>query len=230
LHRNADIFLSPAKLADNSARQKKRGNCMTNTSKKTITLYPAHDSRDFREFSQIVQQRLDETGLIEFLDDAESGCVENGSKFFVELVLQDGSLIEQGEGLILDLAGTFPREHEHVRVQGVVRAHWTVGSIIHVGLCRDESGLLRNAECYKVELVSGRGRQIVEVEVLPSAFEEIARSLGAGEQFVQQVIRQLLEHDLKKGGLSYWHQIRHPKQHINQMAALAMIYEINNPE
>ena len=164
------------------------------------------------------------------MDDAKSGCVENGSKFFVELVLQDGSLIEHGEGIILDLATTFPGKHEHVRVEGVVRAHWVVGSITHVGLCRDESGLLKNAECYKAELVSGRGRQNVEVEVLPSAFDEIERAMGAGDMFVQQVIRQLLEHDLKKGGLSYWHPIKHPKQSINQMAVLAMVYEINNTE
>jgi hypothetical protein len=127
---------------------------MGTVSKKTIKLYPSHDAREFKEFSQTVQQRLEEIGLIEFLDDNESRCIENGETFFVELVLQDGFLIEQGEGLILELARTFKPKHEHVRVLGVVRAHWAVGSATYTGQCRDESGLLKMSECYKVELVS----------------------------------------------------------------------------
>jgi len=197
--------------------------------KKAIKLHPSFESREFQEFSQTVQRRLEETGLIEFLDDGESGCIENASEFFVELVLHDGSLIEQGEGLVLELAKTFRQKHGHIRVSGVVRAHWTVGKVTHVGNCWGESGAPKSSECFKAELESGSGYQIIEIEVTPSAFEEIERTLGSGDQFVQQVIRKLLEHDLNKGGLSYRHPIKHPKQYINDIAAQAMIYEIKNP-
>lgn len=193
-------------------------------------LHPSYESRDFQEFSLIVQKQLEHTGLIDFLDGTQSGCVENGSQFFIELVLHDGSLIKEGEALVLDIADTFKQEHGHLRVQGVVRAHWTIGSIIYAGNCRDETGLLKSSECYKVELESGRGKQIVEIEVLPSAFEEIDQMLGVGDEFVNQVIRKLLENDLSKGGLSFWHPIRYPKKELNHIAAQAMIYEIKNPK
>src|SRR5947209_4596015 len=188
-----------------------------------MKLFPSNASLEFRKFSRIIQQRLVRAGLIDFLDETESGCVENGSAFFVELVLQDGSLIEQAEAVILDIASTFKQEHGHVRVTGVVRAHWAIGSITHVGHCPDESGLTKFSECFKVELESGRGRQIVEIEATPSAFEEIDRSLGVGDQFDEQVIRKLVEHDLNKGGESYWDPIRHPKQYLNDIATRAMI-------
>jgi hypothetical protein len=194
---------------------------------KQIKLYPSFDTAEFRAFCSLVQKRLAETGMIDVLDETHSGSVEIGSTFFVELVLHDGSWIAQGEALILEMANF---KHEHVRVVGVVRAQWTVASIQHVGNCIDGSGLLKTSECFKVELRAGEGKQVVEVEVTPGAFEEIDRRLGKGIQIVQQVIRMLLEENLKQGGQSYWHPIRNPKHRLDHLAAQAMIYKIEHPD
>lgn len=202
---------------------------MNSATAKKIKVYPSFETPEFMEFSSVVQARLEQTGLIEFLDEAKSTCIENGSEFFVELVLHDGSEIAHGEELILEIAKAFKQKHEHIRVSGVVRAHWSINGITPLGHCHDESGLPKNSECFTVQLESGKGRQAVQVEVTPSAFEEIDRTLGTGDQFVNQVIRKLLEHDLNKGGESYWHPIRHPRQYLSQIAAQAMIYEIKKP-
>ena len=203
---------------------------LSSATAKRIKLYPSYESKEFAEFSSLVQQKLEQTGLIDFLDESVSTCIENGFEFFVELVLNDGSEIKRGEDLILEIAKAFNEEHKDIRVTGVVRAHWSIKNITYRGNCHDESGLLKSSECFGVELESGKGRQVVEVEVTPSGFDEIARRLGTGNYFVEQVIRKLLEHDLRKGGESFWHPIRHPKQYLNDVAAHAMIYEIKNDD
>ncbi len=203
---------------------------MDGATTKRIKLYPSYESTEFGEFSSLVQQRLEQTGLIDSLDESASTCIENGSEFFVELVLNDGSKISTGEELILAIAKAFKQKHENIRVSGVVRAHWSINSITYRGSCRDELGMLKSSECFGVELESRSGRQVVEVEVTQSGFEEIARSLGAGNEFVEQVIRKFLEHALNKGGESYWHPIKHPKQYLNDLAAQAMIYEIKSDD
>jgi hypothetical protein len=199
---------------------------LNRATEKQIKLYPSYESKEFVEFSSLVQRRLEETRLIDSLDESVSTCIENGSEFFIELVLHNGSEIKRGEDLILEIAKAFREKHQNIRVSGVVRAHWSIKSITYQGNCRDESGLIKSSECFNAELQSGEATQVVEVEVTPSGFDQIASSLGAGPDFVEQVIRKLLEHDLQKGGESFWHPIRHPKQYLNDVAVKAMVYEI----
>jgi hypothetical protein len=195
---------------------------------KEITLRPSLGSKEFREFSQTVQYKLEETGLIEILDVSQSRCMEMGSaECFVELVLHDGARITQGEELVLEMAQLF--KGSDVRVVGVVRAVWSVASICYKGQCRDNSGLQKISECFEVELKAGAGNQVVEVEVLPSAFEEIDRELGPGTQVVEQVIRRLLEDNLAQGGLSYWNPVKNAKHNLDRIAAQEMIFRIKNP-
>lgn len=199
---------------------------MSTATGKRIKLYPSYESKEFAEFSALVQRRLEQTGLISFLDESMSTCIENAAEFFVELVLHDGAEIKRGEELLTEIAKTFMQKHQNIRVSGVVRAHWSIKSITYKGNCHDESGLPKNSECFRVELESGKTIHTVEVEVTPSGFDEIVRNLGPGDQSVERVIRKLLENDLKKGGESFWHPIRHPKQYLNDVAAHTMIYEI----
>ena len=201
---------------------------MSSATVKRIKLYPSYESKEFVEFSKLVQRRLEQTRLIDSLDESLSTCIENGAEFFVELVLHDGSEIKHGEELILGIAKDFREKHQDIQVSGVVRAHWFVKSIAYQGSCRDESGLLKSSDCFRAELESGKARQGVEVEVTPNAFDQIACSLGVGDNFVEQVISKLLEHDLRKGGESFWHPIRHPKRFLNDVAVRAMIYEIKS--
>lgn len=211
------------------ARERQRENTLLSRSiAKQLKLYPSFETAEFREFCSIVQKKIEEMGMIDLLDETHSACVENGSTFFVELALHDGSWIARGEELILEISNSF--KHEHVRVMGVVRAHWTVAEIQHVGTCTDDSGLPRNSECFKVELRAGEGKQIVEVEVTPGAFEKIDRRLGKGMQIAQQVIRKMLEENLKQGGQSYWHPIRNPKHRLDELAAQVMIHKIEHPD
>jgi hypothetical protein len=150
--------------------------------------------------------RLNQAGLLPYLDKNESRFVDLDEDFLVELVARDSTKLPE-----------FGRVAEEVRsenpkVKTLVRAHWDIVGVGRPSPVYDpKTGAPRTAAQYPVDLRSGRGTTQIFVEVTTLASMVFKDHVCE----VEQVVREFVAEQLSKGGASYWDPERFPQLEIN---------------
>jgi hypothetical protein len=157
-----------------------------------------------------VEGRLNQAGLLPFLDRGESQFLELGDDFFVELVARDSTKLPEF-GRIAETV-----KSENPRVKTLVRAHWEMENVGEPVQASDipGTGAPRAAVLYPVDLASGRGKKRVWVEVTYLASETFDQH-GVKNEDVKGIVREYVSIQLRKGGASYWDPERFPHLEIN---------------
>lgn len=161
-----------------------------------------------------LEGRLNQAGLLSYLDKEESRFIDLEDDFLIELVARDSTKLAEFGRIVEEVRSGNPR------VKTLIRAHWEIVSVGNPEPAYStQSGGLRAAALYPVELKSGRGSARVSVEVSTLAgriFE--GRGLDARE-----MVRDLVDERLSKGGPSYWDPERYPQLEISANMAEYMV-------
>ena len=157
-----------------------------------------------------LEGRLDQAGLLSYLDREESRFVDLEDDFFVELVARDSTKLPEFDRIVEEVRSGNPR------VRTLIRAHW---EIVNVGspvpAYNMQTGTPRTAAAYPVDLKSGQGttQAWVEVSTLASI---IFKNSGLD---IKVIMRDFVEERLSKGGASYWDPERYPQLEISANTA-----------
>ena|ERR1700733_2392774 len=154
-----------------------------------------------------LEGRLNQAGLLPYLDKGESRFIDLEEDFFVELVARDSTKLPEF-GRIAQAV-----KSENPRVKTLVRAHWDIKDIGQPEQAYDVpgTGAPRTAVLYPVDLQSGLGAQRIWVEVTTLAsmvFKDHCLD-------VKRVVHDFVAEQLSKGGASYWDPERFPQLEIN---------------
>jgi hypothetical protein len=154
-----------------------------------------------------LEGRLNQAGLLGFLDKSESRFLDLEDDFFVELVARDSTKLPEF-GRIAEAV-----KSENPKVKTLVRAHWEIERVGQPVQAYDipGTGALRMAVLFPVDLRSGQGASRVWVEVTTLA----GMALGEHGLNVEGVVRDFVAEQLSKGGASYWDPERFPRLEIN---------------
>src|ERR1700685_2167246 len=95
------------------------------------------------QIEELLERRLQEAGLAKFVNKGRSQFLDLSDELFVELVLNDGVVLDDVEKIVRRFA-------EELKAQGVsldtiVRALWEVVEVNYVGPSRSPDGGLRAA-------------------------------------------------------------------------------------
>jgi hypothetical protein len=153
-----------------------------------------------------LEGRLDQAGLLPYLDKEESRFVDLEDDFFVELVARDSTKLPEFGRIVEEIKSGNPR------VKTLVRAHW---EIVDVGqpdpVYNPKTGTPRTAASYPVDLKSGQGTTQIWVEV-----STLASMVFKARAFdVKSIVRDFVAEQLSKGGASYWDPERFSQLEIN---------------
>jgi hypothetical protein len=142
-----------------------------------------------------LEGRLDQAGLLSYLDKDESRFVDLEDDFLVELVARDSTKLPEFSRIAEEV------ESENPKVKTLVRAHWDIEGVGQPVAPYDmRTGTPRMAVLYPVNLKSGQGSKRVWVEVTTLAsmvFED--RALDE-----KDIVLDFVAEQLSKGGASYW--------------------------
>lgn len=153
-----------------------------------------------------LEGRLDQAGLLPYLDKEESRFVDLEDDFFVELVAYDSTKLPEFGRIVEEVKSGNPR------VKTLVRAHWSIESVGQPAQAYDtKTGAPRFAALYPVNLKSGQGTQQIWVEVTTLA-SMVFKNHGLD---VEDLVREFVAERLSKGGASYWDPERFPQVEIN---------------
>jgi hypothetical protein len=154
-----------------------------------------------------LEGRLDQAGLLAYLDKGESRFIQLGDNFFVELVASDSTKLPDF-GRVAEAVRS-----EDPRIKALVRAHWEVEQVGEPMQAFDVpgTGAPRFAVQYPVRLKSGQGAIEAWVEVTTLA------SMTFKDQKLDEksIVREFVEEQLSKGGASYWDPQRFPRLEIS---------------
>lgn len=165
-----------------------------------------------------LEKRLQEAGLARFIDTERSQFLDFRGEVFVEIVLNDGSAIDEVERIVRLTADE--TSAQGIKLDSVVRALWEIVSVEYSGHQSRNVDFtqLRAAEEFHVVLCSGARRCTVVVDVTWAAIELLRHKLGLREpspshdlpaghiirEMVAPVVRRFVEQALSRGGTSYW--------------------------
>ena len=154
-----------------------------------------------------LEGRLDQAGLLPYLDKEESRFVDLEDDFFVELVARDSTKLPEFGRIVEEVKSGNPR------VKTLVRAHWTIEDVGQPVQAYDipGTGAPRMAVLYPVDLKSGQGAKRIWVEVTTLAsmvFEE-------HELAERDIVWEFVGEQLSKGGASCWDPEKFPRLEIS---------------
>lgn len=169
------------------------------------------------ELKKVLADELKSAGLARYIVRDKSQVLEVPEGFFVEIVLNDGSKLGDAENLIGSIRAKV--QAHGVQLISVLRAIWSVKNVKSNGPSRGKSGGIKSSEDFRATLVSGSRETVVVVEVGRSALKELRERLESDEK-VLEAVADFLRLQLSWGGAGYWDPVRHPRQTLNEAAAL----------
>jgi hypothetical protein len=173
-----------------------------------------------RELAKLIVDNLGAADLLPYVVREKQQLHETPEGFLVEIVLRDGSKLEEAESVIAKVRHEVESRGGHLI--SIVRALWSVKKVVEVGPARDSSGGMRCATDFNAILQSGNREVVVTVQVTPSAFQELQRRVGGDSRFLRKV-KDFLEFQLSIGGAGYWDPVRYPQRILNDAAALYVL-------
>jgi len=173
------------------------------------------------ELENLIRAKLQDSRLLQVVDEFKSQFLEFPDEFFVELVITDGAKLVDVERIAREMRESLRKQSIDLDV--IVRAIWTVREVGDPCTPADASG---NPQLGRwrvpVTLASGGLTQQVEVDVLYTVVLDLKnRIAGKGwseASAVKEVVREFIEMELSLGGESYWDPIRYSKREINGSA------------
>jgi len=175
------------------------------------------------ELEKLVRDELAKAGLWESVDQRKSQFLEFPDGLFAEIVVGDGSKLENAERILQGVREAL--RARGVELDAIVRATWSVERIDDPVPARGLSGGIRAAWAFPVTLASGGATTQVEVDVTYTAILEIRNKLVDGsekapdeKEVMREVVREFLKLELSLGGQSYWDPIRYPQQELSEAA------------
>jgi hypothetical protein len=154
-----------------------------------------------------MEGRLNQAGLLPYLDKDESRFLDLEDDFFVELVARDSTKLPEF-GRIAEAV-----KSENPKVKTLVRAHWEIENVGKPAQAYDipGTGAPRMAVLYPVDLKSGNGAKRIWVEVTTLA----SMAFGYRKLDEKSIVRDFVAEQLSKGGASFWDPERFPRLEIN---------------
>jgi hypothetical protein len=153
-----------------------------------------------------LEGKLDQAGLLPYLDKSESRFVNLEEDLFVELVASDSTKLPEFDRVVEEVRSRNP----HVKT--VIRAHWILESVGRPLPTYDvNTGTPRTAVRYPVNLRSGQGAKQIWVEVTTLA----SMTFDYHKLSEVEVVREFVAEQLSKGGASYWDPERSERLEIS---------------
>jgi hypothetical protein len=178
---------------------------------------------------KLIKENLASAGVLEVVDREKSQLLEFPEDLFVEIVLRDGSKLNDVERTIERIQSDL--EGRGVRLDSIVRATWRVRDVEKhfdpswiVDSSRPGGFLSLPILPFKVTLESGSSQTDVWVDVTPSGYDQLKQAGQADEESLKRIVRDFLTIQLSVGGTSYWDPIRYPHQELNDAAALYTLH------
>jgi hypothetical protein len=168
------------------------------------------------ELNKSLSEAFKSAGLSRYLVREQCQLHEVPEGFFVEIVLTDGSKLDEAENLITSIRAEAEAQGRHLIC--ILRAIWSVKRVEKVGPSLGKSGGIKTSVNFRTILESGRRETAVEVEVGAHALKELRERLGSDDELLEAVA-DFLRLQLSWGGAGYWDPIRYPKQILNGAAA-----------
>jgi hypothetical protein len=162
------------------------------------------------ELQTQLESRLNQAGLLSYLDKGESQFLDLGDDFFIELVARDSTKLSDFGRIVEEVRSGNPK------VKTLIRAHWELVSVGQpLPAYNMQTGTPRTAAAYPIDLRSGEGtaRAWVEVSTLASL---ILKNSGLD---IETIVREFVEERLVMGGASYWDPERYPQLEISANTA-----------
>ena len=173
-----------------------------------------------RELAKLIVDDFRAADLLPYVVREKQQLHETPEGFLVEIVLRDGSKLEEAENVIGKVRREVESRGRHVI--SIVRALWSVKKVEQAGPARDSSGGIKCAIDFDAILQSGKREVVVTVEVTQSAFDELQGKVG-GDGHVLKKVKDFLEFQLSIGGAGYWDPVRYPRRVLNEAAALYVL-------
>jgi hypothetical protein len=181
------------------------------------------------EVDRIVKAGLASNGILAVVDRDKSQLLEFPEEYFVEIVLSDGSKLDEAERILQKIQSDLG--DREVRLDSIVRATWRVRDAqraFDAGWIVDSSrpgGVLSLPILrFKVTLESGSRQTDVWVDVTPGGYEQLKHAGQADERSLKKAVADFVAIQLSVGGTSYWDPIRYPRQELNEAAALYTLH------
>jgi len=175
------------------------------------------------ELEKLTRDELTNVGLWRVVDRHKSQFLEFPDGVFAEVVLADGSKLEDAEGVLRALRENLRKQG--IELDAIVRATWTVENIGDPRPSIDISGDIRLATVFQVRLVSGGATADVDVVMDPPVVLGIRRKLLSASAksldeiaVMKEVVREFLNLELALGGESYWDPKRYRKRELSEAA------------
>lgn len=161
------------------------------------------------EVEQAVRQRIQAAGLSSaFLAD-RSQFLEFPDGLFVEVVVRDGTKLLDFQKILDEIS-----QQTSEKVEGIVRAEWQVSRVCDPRPAySSQTGGVKAAELYTVDLEAGAAQQQVYVEVTVLA-KMTFRDHGIEGDEIKNIVAGFVKEQLKRGGSSYWDPVRSPNLEI----------------
>jgi hypothetical protein len=180
------------------------------------------------EIESRLESKLEASGLGQALRRDLCQFIDLPSGFFVEIVLEDGTLLPRARRVISELRREL--EAADLQLDDVVRATWTVAGmdVESLGAARASDGGTRSAERFRARLVAGRGSCQVTVDVSTAAQEHLKELQGQADlsqDALKLVVRDFLELELSSGGKSYWDPLLFPELDLSTSAVSYLFKE-----
>lgn len=160
------------------------------------------------EFEKAARDRFQAAGLTPDFDADESQFLELPDGLFVEIVVRDGTKLQEVRRIVGELSSKVGE-----KVDAIVRAEWELENVGDPQPAYAVGGGLRAAEIYPVILKAGAARQQVWVEVTLLAKMSL-RDNGIEGAEVKKVVDEFVKEQLQLGGASYWDPIQFPQLEI----------------
>jgi hypothetical protein len=172
------------------------------------------------ELNKSLSEAFKSAALSRYLVREQTQLFEVPEGFFVEIVLSDGSKLDEAENLIASIRAEVEAQGTHLIC--ILRAIWAVKKIEEIGPSRGKSGGIKASVDFRAILQSGRRETEVVVEVSGHALKELRERLGSDDQ-VPEAVADFLRLQLSWGGAGYWDPIRYPRQVLNGPAAAYLL-------
>jgi hypothetical protein len=168
----------------------------------------------------LLERKFQEANLSQFVNRDHSQFLDlSGGEVFAEVVLNEGSALDEAEKLVSQIAEELSQHG--IRLNSVVRALWEIASIEYLGdSTTPDFAQGRAAEEFRVILKAGSRQQAIRVDVTWAAIDIIRHKLGLEypgtppnhslspehvlREIVAPVVRTFLEEQLRHGGINYW--------------------------
>jgi len=180
---------------------------------------------DKNQVENVIVNELKLAGLLDSVNRDKSQVLEFPEEFFVELVLNDGSKLEETKKRIAQVQADL--QSQGVGLDSIVRALWKVREVSRaydpgwIAVEGRKPGMLTMP--FRATLESGSAQTDVWVELTPSGYDELKRVGQTGEESLKKVVRAFLAAELSVGGTSYWDPTRPEPRELNGAAVLYVL-------